>query len=582
MPQPIEDIVRRNLVDGDRRMGDRLRADQLDEAAAALGSGSDPVAGERALALVVHTRDNRAGCFFLLSLLNPIRFLVRAAIRPDRFDQCWLVTDERLRIRGGGRILEVRWDTVKDARASGAIATFFGWEYLHLFDAHLDDATVMTPGQQGAARLVRAVVRARGTEGLSRARPPWPQASSVDPAGLTAAREALEVDDGRAAVLLGRLQSAWLQGRVDDVEALDLARRIVLFARAVAWGRGAREGAWVTALRPGELRAAVAGSVGPMVQAEPVEAGWTTWLHERSAADAAGRAVAETLLLLAATPRLDLVLPRTDVRLSTREAPGWTAWRIEQKVAGSWISLSEADFKALKRVFDRVLSAEAAALAYRCVVDPRAPAEAVVTASREETLARLQEADPEAGPERFLVARPQRFVTALKRAAPTARAGGGRGWPRGAASVAGRGPRQPAGWAVLRPPRRPAAVVLREPRPVPPHRCAGRRDRDRRCDARQGRRGRVGGARRHGRGGVGRGAGRVRARAAGRPPEAARGRARRGGHLGGRAAGGWLVRRHRRRGGAVVRHPPRSVGGRGPGRIGPVATGPRFRVEPPA
>ncbi len=429
MPQPIEDIVRRNLVDGDRRMGDRLRADQLDEAAAALGSGSDPVAGERALALVVHTRDNRAGCFFLLSLLNPIRFLVRAAIRPDRFDQCWLVTDERLRIRGGGRILEVRWDTVKDARASGAIATFFGWEYLHLFDAHLDDATVMTPGQQGAARLVRAVVRARGTEGLSRARPPWPQASSVDPAGLTAAREALEVDDGRAAVLLGRLQSAWLQGRVDDVEALDLARRIVLFARAVAWGRGAREGAWVTALRPGELRAAVAGSVGPMVQAEPVEAGWTTWLHERSAADAAGRAVAETLLLLAATPRLDLVLPRTDVRLSTREAPGWTAWRIEQKVAGSWISLSEADFKALKRVFDRVLSAEAAALAYRCVVDPRAPAEAVVTASREETLARLQEADPEAGPERFLVARPQRFVTALKRAAPTARAGGGAAGP---------------------------------------------------------------------------------------------------------------------------------------------------------
>lgn len=441
MALPIEEIVRRNLVDSDRRIGPKLRADQLDKAAAALGTGPDPVAGERVLALVVHTRDNRAGCFTVLAMLNPIRFVVRRALRVDRYDQCWVVTDERLTIRGGGTIASVRWDDVKRATASSGFGAFFGWEFLRLYDDTTELDSVMTPGHQSAARLVRAVVRARDGDGLQRERPPWPQAAGDDPAGLNAARAALDVDDGRAAVLLGRLQAAWLEGRVDDVETLDLARRIVLFARAVAWGRGSRDGAWVSPLRPAELRAAVESSVGPMGRAEPVEPGWSTWVHARSTADAAGRAVAETMLLLMATPKLDVVLPRTDIRLSVKEQPGWTAWRLDQKVAGGWFPLAEADFNALSRVFQRLLGAEAAALAYRCVIDPRAPAAQVVQAPRDETLARLAEADPESRPQRFLVARPQKYVKALQQGAP-----------RTTAAVPGRRRRAPvvadvpAGW----------------------------------------------------------------------------------------------------------------------------------------
>lgn len=108
-PPAIAALVRRALQDPDRRVGARLRTDELEHAAATLGTGPDPIAGERVLALVVHSGDHRAGCFTLLAMLNPIRFLVRRTLRVPRWDQCWLVTDERLLIRAGGTTPPSRW-----------------------------------------------------------------------------------------------------------------------------------------------------------------------------------------------------------------------------------------------------------------------------------------------------------------------------------------------------------------------------------------------------------------------------------------------------------------------------------------
>jgi hypothetical protein len=409
---PISELIRRNLADPDRRVGGRLRADDLDQAAAALGTGPDPIAGERTLALVVHSRDNRAGCFTLLAMLNPIRFLVRRTMQVARWDQCWLVTDSRLILRSGGDLVDIPWERMRLARPSGGVASFFGWEFVDLRwtgdgGEELEEH-VMTPAHASVARLVRAMVRARDGDGWTTDRPSWPESPAGDPAGLASAHAALDADDGRAATLLKRLQQAWLQGRADDVQTLELSRRIVLFARTTAWGRGARDGAWVSVLRPAELRAAVSSTVGDLelVPDDDADEGWTTWVHLHSAADAGGRAIAETLVLLA-SGRLDISLPRTDLRLRVRDREGWTAWTLEQRYAGSWMSLHLSDFSAQNRIFKRVLAAEATVLAYRCVIDPAAPAETVVEAPRSETLARLAEADPESAPAQFSVARPQ-------------------------------------------------------------------------------------------------------------------------------------------------------------------------------
>ena len=417
-------------------MGSRLRTDELEQAAATLGTGPDPVAGERVLALVAHSRDHRAGCFTLLAMLNPIRFLVRRTLQVPRWDHCWMVTDSRLLIRAGGDHAEVPLDALEHARGSGAIASFFGWEFVDVAWGDGRSVHLMAPAHAHIAAFVRRIVRARGHGGWAAPRPAWPEPSADDPTGIAAARAALDVDDGRATVMLDQLEAAVGQGRADAVEALGLARRVVVFSRMVAWGRGSRGGAWVSALRPAELRAAISSAVGPFEAraALPDRPGWRVFVYEHSAADAAGRAIAESLFALVAGAGALLVAPRTDLRLCMLDQGDWTAWTLEQKAMGEWDSLSFVDGHTQHKIARRVLQAESLALTYRCVIDPRAPAAQVVAAPASETITRLQETDPTLTPSRFRAARPDTAVARLQ----TGRA------PAGAPADAPAGPPAPA------------------------------------------------------------------------------------------------------------------------------------------
>jgi hypothetical protein len=218
----------------------------------------------------------------------------------------------------------------------------------------------MAPAHKTIAAFVRRMVKAREGAGWTTERPPWPEPSASDPAGLDAARAALDVDDGRATALLDRLQAAWLADRVDAVETLALARRVVVFSRMVGWGRGARDGAWVSVLRPAELRAAVEACSGAFEPVAPLpdRPGWRAFVREHSAVDATGRAVAETLFALMAGVGGLLIAPRTDLRLCIQDRGDWTAWTLEQKALGTWDHLSFTDGHTQHKVAERILQAE--------------------------------------------------------------------------------------------------------------------------------------------------------------------------------------------------------------------------------
>lgn len=368
-------LVRTWLQDRDRRIWPWLDVSTLERLIAALGSGVDPLEGERVHAALWHTSTERGGCLGTLTALNnalnPIQWFARSLVgTPINWNYGTLVSDERIVVRDWLDAIDAPFAAIENPSASGSMASFFDADFLH-FRLEGETHTLTVPGHRGLARFLDVVTTEAREDRIARDRVAPPTADVGDPTGAQGYLERMQVDDERARLLLRAIHEGAATGALTGEQGLELARKTALLHHMTAHGRGSRAGMWVTALRRSELLAFLESRVGAPQHEEP-EDGLDTWTYRRDR-QWAKAAVGSAILL--AQGKLDFALPKGDLRVQIAErihpvGGAWTGYRIDVRVPGMWQPMAEFESNGLFRLHQELLAFEAQILLRRLVLGP--------------------------------------------------------------------------------------------------------------------------------------------------------------------------------------------------------------------
>ncbi len=198
------------------------------------GTGPDHLVGEEVLALVDESPG--AGAFTLGIL----------------------VTDARLVVRAEGRTVVVPFAALEKAEAlEGLVTTGLSLRW--------GGAVARWPFSVEASRAVAGFVGAiveAPTDTRTPAPAPLVQPSVLDSSGLAGVRAGLRSEDPRPPLLADLALDAQKRGDLSADLARDFGARIALYDRTLAFGRGAHEVWWLSALGGPDLLHALAAIVG--------------------------------------------------------------------------------------------------------------------------------------------------------------------------------------------------------------------------------------------------------------------------------------------------------------------------------
>ncbi len=412
-------LVRTYLRDPDRRLWPWIDVAQLERLVASIGFGTDPLEGEEPVAMLLHTGTTRGGCLQALdataNLLNPIRWMVRAAMKSIDWNYGALITDQRIVIRDWLDAVDAPYAAIEEPTCTGGFGSFFGFDFLN-FTVGEERHHLTVPGHKALQRFLVIAVDEAKNQRLVVERIPAPVAEAGDPSGAVTFLAHMRVEDPRASVLLQLVATSVAERSIEDGPGLDLARRIALFHRATVGARGSRDGMWVSPLRVEELLAFLESRLGVPERSESDEGLQVVTFHRdpEHAKAAAGTA----LLLLTGT--LDAVLPKGEIRVTVEErthpqAGDYTAYRTEVRVPGMWQPMSEFESKALYELHLQLLAFEAQVLLRRVIFGTAVEPEELLGADQEQVDELLAKEAPGASAKWF--SSPRDFANVHKRVA---------------------------------------------------------------------------------------------------------------------------------------------------------------------
>ncbi len=268
---PAPDLARQMLQHAKIAVLERLAPDRVDDAIATSGAGLDHVRGEHAVALADASAKKK---FDLFVFLTDRRFAARfdderwqfayadlQAVTPN--PSIWKPT---LKVAAGGRIHEV----------------LIEYDFVEPIGRFLQAICAMDP-------------RLRGPQDDPLGAP----ATAEDPTGALATAHGGAGQEPRANLLLRLVYEQTRKGTTSVDEGVDVVRRTDLFARTLRFGRGAKEGWWLSPLSANDLTFAFASIFGRPHAHHRAGNVATYDFHLQGTSSGVGKAVASSALGLA-------------------------------------------------------------------------------------------------------------------------------------------------------------------------------------------------------------------------------------------------------------------------------------------
>jgi hypothetical protein len=329
-----------------------------------LGGGCDHTLGERAVAMLV------------------------ADLAPGPNGNAALVTDRRLLARADDLFADVPFDALARMDAKRGIVYDDLW-------LHTRERAYKLVGLQDQGPLVAFLQGLCAVDPAWRVPPALPLVTPTegDPSGAGYLRATACAGDPRVGALASVLEGACARSIVTVAQARDLAARVSLLDRTLAYGRGARGGWWQSPLAPPDLSLTLGRVLGPPVQVQDVGGARVLRFRLGGGGNVAGAAASTAVGLLALG-----VLGIGWVSTPGRSARDIDAHLLPAEASTSFgllegrDPLSRQGPELLEAVLERLPGLEARALLLRCAYGWEAPLEFLETIPSGAVQGRLREA----------------------------------------------------------------------------------------------------------------------------------------------------------------------------------------------
>ncbi|APR84547.1 Hypothetical protein A7982_09896 [Minicystis rosea] len=337
---PAYPIATQLLVGKHLTLAPHIALDRHSLAIAKIGTGLDHLAGEMALAL----SDDR--------------------LEEEEFSRGVVFTDRRVFARVDNKTIDVPYPAIQDVRARSGMLQ----DDLDITAYNRVFTLAGIPAMQPTAAFLQALTRFPPGYRVPPPRPlsyPTPD----DPTGGAAARHDIWSRDVRVLPLLGMAIEGHRQGRISAEIGADLVTRAMLFDRTLAYGRGAREGWWTSALGGPDLAYAFSRMIGETTGSWQENQARCFEFRIRPRGPNVGAAVSTAVGLLAlgvlgvgwvSTPGRALPAVRVKIVAGTGSCGFALCDEKGAPLSQEWAPLVKALFEGLSRIEGRMLIQRAA------------------------------------------------------------------------------------------------------------------------------------------------------------------------------------------------------------------------------